>query len=38
MALTNEEREFLITRALESPAGREALAQAMANPSVMGTL
>lgn len=32
MALTNEQREFLIARALESPQGREALAQAMANP------
>ena len=30
MALTNEQREFLIARALESPQGREALAQAMA--------
>lgn len=30
MALTNEQREFLIAKALESPQGREALAQAMA--------
>lgn len=32
MALTNEQREFLIAKALETPQGREALAQAMANP------
>jgi hypothetical protein len=30
--MTNEQKEFLIARALETPHGREALAQAMANP------
>lgn len=30
MSLTNEQKEFLIAKALESPQGREALAQAMA--------
>ena len=29
-ALTTEQKEFLIAKALESPTGREALAQAMA--------
>lgn len=32
ISVTNEQREFLIAKALESPQGREALAQAMANP------
>ena len=32
MSLTNEQKEFLIAKALESPQGRETLAQAMANP------
>jgi len=31
-ALTTEQKEFLIAKALESPHGREALAQSMANP------
>ena len=32
MSLTSEQKEFLIAKALESPQGREAIAQAMANP------
>ena len=32
MGMTNEEKEFLIARALETEEGRTALAQAMANP------
>lgn len=32
MAMTHEEKEFLISRALETEEGRVALAQAMANP------
>lgn len=32
MAMTNEEKEFLISKALETEEGRVALAQAMANP------
>ena len=31
--LSSEQKEFLIAQALESPRGREALAQAMANPA-----
>lgn len=38
MSLTNEQKEFLIAKALESPAGREALAQAMSNPSAEAKL
>jgi len=33
MSLTSEQQEFLVARALETPQGRQALAQAMANPS-----
>ena len=36
MALSNEQREFLIAKALESPQGREALAQAMAETYFIG--
>ena len=32
MSMTNEQKEFLITKALETEEGRTALAQAMANP------
>lgn len=32
MAMTNQEKEFLISKALETEEGRVALAQAMANP------
>lgn len=31
-ALTSEQKEYLIAKALESPQGREALAQVMSNP------
>ena len=31
MGMTNEEKEFLISKALETEEGRTALAQAMAN-------
>ncbi len=32
MAMTHEEKEYLISKALETEEGRTALAQAMANP------
>ena len=38
MKLSNEQKEFLIAKALENEEGRQALAQAMANPSAVANL